>query len=329
MPSSGLPRIALLGMGGTIAATAAPGLEYQSGRRTIDQVLVDLPGISDWASITTEQVASVAGQSINYGDWAALSQRVQDLASGGLVDGIVITHGTDTLEETAYFLSLTVRAKMPIVLTGAMRPPGAMGSDGAANLHQAIAVASSADACGRDILVVMNGQIHGARDVQKMSSSGLDAFASPNRGPVGRVSGRNVDFFTSPAPQDSERIPFSVAAVPPTVFILYSHGDLSLVLVEAMLALKPDGIVLAGVGNGNTTEAALRALARAASRGMAIVRATRTGCGAVLRNIEVDDDHLGFIAAHDLNPQKARILLMLALHQTRDVAVIQNCFMHL
>jgi L-asparaginase len=115
----------------------------------------------------------------------------------------------------------------------------------------------------------------------------------------------------------------------PSVFVLYSHGDLSLALVEAMLALKPDGIVLAGVGNGNTTDAVLQALASAASQGVTIVRATRTGCGAVLRNIEVDDDHLGFIAARDLNPQKARILLMLALRQTRDVGIIQSCFMHL
>lgn len=331
MPSLGLPRIAVLGMGGTIAATAAAGLEYQSGRRTVDQVLSGLPDIFDWAAITPEQVASVGSQSIDYGNWAALSQRVQDLVSGGQIDGVVVTHGTDTLEETAYFLSLTVRSEVPIVLTGAMRPPSAPGADGVANLYQAIAVAASPDARGRDVLVVMNEQIHGARDVQKMSSGGLDAFASPNRGPVGRVSGRAVNFFGGAAPQVSARITFSAVdeVPPPSVFVLYSHGDLSLALAEAMLALKPDGLVLAGVGNGNTTDVVLQALAHAASQGVAIVRATRAGRGAVLRNIEVDDDRLGFIAAQDLNPQKARILLMLALRQTRDVGVIQSYFMQL
>ncbi|MEO6959356.1 MAG: asparaginase [Burkholderiaceae bacterium] len=329
MPSLGRPRIVVLGMGGTIAATAAIGLKYQSGRRTVDQVLSGLPDISDWAAITTEQIASVGSQSIDYGNWAALCQRIQDLAAGGQIDGIVVTHGTDTLEETAYFLWLTLQSKMPIVLTGAMRAPNALGADGIANLYHAIAVAASADAGGRGVLVVMNEQIHSARDVQKMASSGLDAFASPNRGPVGRVSGRTVGFFE--APRDLACIKLSAInkARPPCVFVLYSHGDLSLALVEAMLALKPDGIILAGVGNGNTTDAVLQALAGAAVHGVAIVRASRTGRGAVLRNIEVDDDHLGFIAAQDLNPQKARILLMLALRQTRDAGVIHSYFMHL
>jgi L-asparaginase len=316
-------------MGGTIAATAAPGLKYQSGQRTVDQVLSGLPQISDWVAITAEQVASVGSQSIGYGHWASLSQRIQDLAATGQIDGVVVTHGTDTLEETAYFLSLTLRPEIPVVLTGAMRAPNTLGADGIANIYDAIAVAASADAVGRGVLVVMNEQIHGARDVQKMAACGLDAFASPNRGPVGRVSGRAVSFFE--APRDRSGIHLSAKNGPPAprVFILYSHGDLSLDLVRAMLALNPDGIVLAGVGNGNTTDAALQALAGAASRGVAVVRASRTGRGAVSRNVEIDDDHLGFIAGQDLNPQKARILLALALQQTRDTAVIQSYFMHL
>lgn len=328
MPESQLPRIAILGTGGTIAGAVATGVGYQSGRLTIAQTLAALPDMSGCARISVEQVANVGSQTIHYEIWAALARRVQALADSGEVDAVVITHGTDTLEETACFLSLTVSTLLPVVLTGAMRPAHALGADGIANVCHAIAVAACPDARGRGVLVVMNEQIHSARDVQKMAANGLAAFASPNRGGVGRVLGNTAVFHCAALPQRSMQSPFAAfsGSAPAVVSILYSHGDLDIRLVKAMLALNPDGIVLAGVGDGNTTDSTLLMLGEASGKGVAVVRASRTGSGDVMRNVEIDDDEYGFIAARDLNPQKARILLMLALQKTRDSNVIQDFF---
>ena len=328
MPELQLPRIAILGTGGTIAGAVAAGVGYQSGRLTIAQTLGALPDMSSMARISVEQVANVGSQTIHYGIWAQLARRVQTLADSGQVDAVVITHGTDTLEETAYFLSLTVSTPVPVVLTGAMRPAHALGADGIANVCQAITAAASPDASGRGVLVVMNEQIHSARDVQKMAANGLAAFASPNRGGVGRVLGNKAVFHSAALAQCRTQSPFAAfsEAAPASVSILYSHGDLDVRLVRAMLALNPDGVVLAGVGDGNTTDTALLALGEAAGQGVAIVRASRTGSGDVMRNVEIDDDAYGFIAARDLNPQKARILLMLALQKTRDCSALQGFF---
>lgn len=327
-PNACLPRICILGTGGTIAGAAVDGLGYQSGRMSIDGILTALPDVSAHVALSAEQVANVGSQTINYMIWAALAQRIQTLADSGGVDGIVITHGTDTLEETAYFLSLTVRASLPIVLTGAMRPAHALGADGPANVRQAIAVAADPLARDQGVLVLMNERIYAAREVQKMAANGLDAFAAPNWGPVGRVQGVSVVFHGCGSAFRKDRHWFAVPDrdAAPSVLVLYSHGDLDEQVVQAMLALQPAGLVLAGVGDGNTTDAALRLLSAAAARGMAIVRSSRTGSGDVRRNVEVDDDRLGFIAARDLNPQKARILLMLALVVSRDVNVLQGFF---
>src|SRR5690606_8116833 len=194
MPDSRLPRICVLGTGGTIAGAAADGLGYQSGRLSIESILAALPDVSASVELSVEQVANVGSQTINYAVWAALAHRVQALADSGEVDGIVVTHGTDTLEETAYFLSLTVRASLPIVITGAMRPAHALGADGAANVRQAIAVAAEPLAKEQGVLVVMNERIYAARDVQKITANGLAAFGAPNRGPVGRVQDVSVVF---------------------------------------------------------------------------------------------------------------------------------------
>lgn len=326
MPDSRRPRIAVLGTGGTIAGVAAQGLGYRPGGLLLQDILAALPGLEEWLHLDCQQVVNVGSQNIDYGVWRKLASAVQARIDLGDIDGIVITHGTDTLEETAYFLDLVLSSQIPVVLTGAMRPAHAPGSDGVVNLLSALAVAAAPLAAGRGVLVVMNEKIHSARDVQKMAACGVDAFASPNRGPLGWVQDRAIGFYgeaSIPKPPLFGSMPMT----PAKVHILYSHGDLDVNLVRAMTSLKPDGIVLAGVGSGNTTANALAVLAEAAAQGVAVVRASRTGMGRVARNIEVDDDNIGFIVSGDLNPQKARILLMLALTQSRDATELQDYFL--
>jgi L-asparaginase len=313
-------------MGGTIAAAAARGgAGYVAGVLPISELLPDAQG---GVRVDGEQVCNTGSQAVTYADWVRLANRVQQLIDSAAVDGIVVTHGTDTLEETAYFLDLVIHGQVPVVLTGAMRPAYAPGADGMANLMAALAVAAAPCAAGREVLAVMNEQIHAAWDMQKMATTGVHAFASPNCGPAGWVRGRDVGFFHAPSP-----CPPRVAGLNPLpaqaarVFVLYAHGDLDPGVARALVDLVPDGIVLAGVGDGNTSEEVLAVLTEAAASGMTIVRASRTGSGRVIRNVEVDDDDRGFLVANYLSPQKARILLMLALTQTRDRGLLQRCFM--
>lgn len=313
-------------MGGTIAATAARGgAGYVAGVLPISKLLPDVQG---WLRVDGEQVCNTGSQNVTCADWIRLANRVQQLIDSTAVDGIVVTHGTDTLEETAYFLDLVVHGEVPVVLTGAMRPAHAAGADGMANLRDALAVAAAPHAAGRGVLVVMNEQIHEAWDVQKMATTGVHAFASSNCGPVGWVRGCDVGFFHAPSPRPLRVAGLStLPAQAAKVLVLYAHGDLDPSVARAFVDLAPDGIVLAGVGDGNASEEVLAVLSEAAASGVTIVRASRTGSGRVIRNVEIDDDDRGFLAANYLSPQKARILLMLALTQTRDRALLQRCFM--
>lgn len=326
MPDSAGRRIAVLGTGGTIAGSPPQGgLSYRAGALSVQDILSALPGVEGWLQLHCEQLFNIGSQSIAYADWLRLAARVQALADGETVDGIVITHGTDTLEETAYFLDKVLCCRIPVVLTGAMRPAHATGADGPGNVLSALAVAASAKSAGRGVLVVMNEQIHSARDVQKMAATGADAFASPNSGPVGWVQNRDLGYYGPSLPVSAP----AFGALPdmsPRVFVLHVHADTDEAMVRACIGLKPDGIVMAGVGNGNASDKVLAALSEAVASGIAVVRASRTGSGRVLRNAEIDDDNEGFIVSGHLSPQKARILLMLALTQSRDPVVLQTYF---
>jgi len=320
-------RIAVLGTGGTIAGRAAPGLSYRAGSLSVQELLQALPGVDAWADLHCEQIANVGSQTIGYLEWRALVQRVRALAHSGGYDGIVITHGTDTMEETAYLLHLTVAVDVPVVLTGAMRPAHVPGADGPANLRAALVAASSAEARGRGVLVVMNDEIHAAREVQKMSASSLSAFASPNAAPLGWVRGRGTVFREEPRGSVGGDFAGPLPDALPSVEILYSHADMDTRLVQAMLALNPAGLVLAGVGNGNTSDDVLAQLREAARNGVLVVRASRTGAGRVARNGEIDDDACGFVASGGLSPQKSRILLRLALAQGHGPQQVQSMFL--
>jgi L-asparaginase len=247
------------------------------------------------------------------------------------VDGVVITHGTDTMEETAYFLSLVVKSDKPVVLVGSMRPATAISADGPANLYNAVSLAASAEARGRGPLVVLNDDIHYAHEAQKTNTTELDTFKSPNRGRAGVMNTGKVEFFSENTTRHTTKSEFSVdgktPADLPRVEIIYSYENLGPEMIDDLVKEGVKGIVLAGVGDGNSTDAAIAALSAAAKKGVAVVRSSRVGSGLVVRNVEVNDDKLGFMAAMELSPQKARILLMLALMNTSDPAKLQQFFM--
>jgi L-asparaginase len=327
-----LPAIAVLATGGTIAGAQSPeqGAGYVAGTFGIAQLLAAVPQLGAIAALHPEQIANVGSQDMRHEIWHALATRILALHHDSAIDGIVVTHGTDTLEETAYFLDRVIPAGKPLVLTGAMRPATALGAEGPANLYAAVALAGHELARGRGALVLMNEDIHEARGVQKMAASGLAAFASPNRGAAGFMQAGKPVFYRAAQPSASGAAPWRAAPLPdpaqwPRVGILYAHADMQADVVEFM-AGRYHGLILAGVGDGNATAVAMQALAAAAARGVAVVRASRTGSGHVGRNIEVDDDGLGFIAAGELSPQKARVLLTLALMSTRDHASLREYF---
>ena len=235
------------------------------------------------------------------------------------------------MEETAYFLSLVVKSDKPVVLVGSMRPATAISADGPANLYNAVALAASPEARGRGPLIVMDDEIHYAREAQKTNTTELDTFKSPNRGRAGVMNVGKIEFFSQNTTAHTTKSEFNVDGKTPSdlprVEIIYSYENLGPEVIDFLVKQGVKGIVLAGVGDGNSTDAAIGALSAAAKKGVAVVRSSRTGSGLVVRNVEVDDDKLGFIASMELSPQKARILLMLALMNTNDPVKLQQVFM--
>jgi len=327
-----LPRIKVLATGGTIAGAQSTQADagYKSGTFSVDDLIKAVPQLKNIADISGEQVANIGSQTMNHEVWLKLAARVNEALQNDDVDGVVITHGTDTMEETGYFLSLVVKSDKPVVLVGSMRPATAISADGPINLYNAVALAGNADAKGRGPLIILNDTIHYAREAQKMHTTRMDTFASPNRGIAGMMNTGKAFFYSANSARHTTRSEFSCSGLTvanlPRVEVIYSYANLGGDLVDSLVEKGVKGIVLAGVGDGNTTDAALAALEKAAKRGIAVVRCSRTGSGIVDRNVEVNDDKLGFIAGMELSPQKARILLMLGLTKTSDVAKLQEYF---
>ncbi len=315
--ANGKRNVVILATGGTIAGAAATGTQagYQSGAVTIDAMVASVPGISDLATVKGEQISNVGSQDMSFDIMRKLAKRINELAASPNVDGIVITHGTDTMEETAFFLNLTAKTDKPIVLVGSMRPSTAVSADGPLNLYNAVAVAADPKAAGRGVLVVMNDWIHGAHSLTKTSTTALQTFMSPVRGLVGITAYGKNDFFTSPSWKHTTQTEFDITGVTqlPRVDIIFAAADMSPDLIDCAVTNGAKGIVIAGVGNGNMNKSSVDAAARAVKKGVVVVRSSRVPTGMVGRNVELDDDKLGFIASDELNPQKARILLALAL----------------
>ena len=325
-----LPTVVVLATGGTIAGAAASDVQagYTSGQVGVEQLLAAVPQAKKLATMRGEQVSNIGSQDMNDEVWLKLARRVNELTAMPEVAGVVITHGTDTIEETAFFLNLVVKSKKPVVLTAAMRPSTALSADGPLNFYNAVAVAANPEAAGRGVLVVVNDWVHGASSLTKTSTTAVQTFLSPVWGLIGTVAYGEVEFFRGPVGRNTIGSEFSVAGVStlPRVDIIMAHENMDGALIDAAAAAGAKGIVIAGVGNGNMTASALNALAAQAKKGVVCVRASRVATGRVGRNVEVDDDKLGLVASLGLNPQKSRVLLRLALTKTSDVKQIQRYF---
>lgn len=326
-----LPNIVILATGGTIAGAGASstGSAYTSGQVKIEAMIDAVPNIRNLANLKGEQLANVGSQDMSVKVWLDLAKRINELLATKECDGVVITHGTDTQEETAYFLNLTVKSDKPVVLTGSMRPSTALSADGPLNMYNAVALAANPEAKGYGVMVVMNDEIHAAKDVKKMYSTPVQTFQSPQEGMIGTVIFGDILFFHKPHGRNTVNSEFSVDGVKelPRVDIIYGCADMSPDLIDIMVKAGAKGIVIAGVGDGNMNAATLEAAKKAAKAGIWIVRATRVPIGAVLVKGEVNDKEFGTICSDELNPQKARVLLMLAMQKKRSWDDMQKLFL--
>ncbi|MCI6989050.1 MAG: type II asparaginase [Campylobacter sp.] len=325
------PLVYILATGGTIAGSAdsvASG-EYKSGALGVDAILATVPQINEIATIKGEQVANIGSHHMNNEVWFKLANRVNELLNSD-ADAVIITHGTDSIEETAYFLNLTVKSDKPVVILGAMRPATSMSADGALNIYNAVSVAIDKNSAHKGVMLVMNDEIHSAREVTKANTTNVSAFVSPNTGKIGIVNYGVVDFYTQPLRKHTKDSEFDINGINelPQVDIIYAHSNDNATLVEAAVKSGAKGIVVAGMGNGSLFPSVEEALAKAKDSGVVIVRSSRVGSGttSVGTGVKLYDEKYGFIPADTLNPQKARVLLMLGLTKTNDPQKIKEYF---
>ena len=325
-----LPMVRVIATGGTIAGAQASAQDYgyKSGAYDVNTLIGAVPNLDKLAEITGEQVVNIGSQDMSDEVWLKVPKSVAAAQADKNVDAVVIMHGTDTLEETSYFLSLVTQGTKPVVMVGSMRPATAISADGPGNIYNGVAVAISPEAPGRGTLVSLNDEFHYARNVVKTNTTSLQTFESINRGPAGLVHTGTVEWFEPMDKKLGKATGFSVEKLDklPRVDVIYAHANMSADLIDAAVKNGAKSNVIAGVGDGNMTTPALDACRKAAATGVVIVRSTRLPGGLVLRNNEVNDDEMGFVASGELNPPKSRVLLQLALTQTRDTKAIQKMF---
>ncbi len=323
-------RIAILGTGGTIAGfidSTIATTGYTAGAIDIDVLIKAVPQIRDLADISWEQIANIDSSNMCDEIWLRLAKKIAKLFAEG-IDGVVITHGTDTMEETAYFLNLTIKSDKPVVLVGAMRPSTAISADGPKNLYNAVALVANKEAKNKGVMVAINDKILSARGVVKTHSLNVDAFSSPDFGDLGYIVDGKVFFYNNVTKAHTKNAPFDVSKLTslPKVDILYSYSnDGSGVAVKALFEHGTKGIVVAGSGAGSIHKNQKDVLKELLKKGLKVVVSSRVVAGCVA--VSDSDEKLGFISAEDLNPQKARVLLMLALTKTSDPKKIQEYFL--
>ena len=325
-----LPNVVILATGGTIAgagASAVNSATYAAAKVGVEKLIAGLPELSKVANVRGEQVFQVASESLTNDNLLTLAKRVSALSKQADVDGIVITHGTDTLEETAYFLTLTVHTNKPIVVVGSMRPGTALSADGALNLYDAVNVAGSKDAAGKGVLVTMNDNIDSGRDVSKNVNIKTSAFSS-QWGPLGMVvEGKNY-WFRAPVKRHTMNSEFdidSITALPP-VEIAMGYEGVSSIAIDAIAKSGAKALIHGGTGNGSVADRIVPNLQKARADGVIVIRSSRVPDGFVIRNAEQPDDKYDWVVAHDLRPQKARILAMVALTKTNNTKELQRIF---
>ena len=329
--SQNLPRVIILATGGTIAGQGANAdrAGYIPGKVPIEDLLGSIPSIKKIAAIKGEQIASVGSYDVTTEIWISLAKRINEIFANNEADGVVITHGTDTQEETAFFLNLTITSNKPVVLTGAMRPATAISADGPKNLYDAIVVAGDPTSVGRGVIISFNETLYDANHVVKMNTTHVNSFDSPNTGPIGQVYDGKVNYYNQALQKIDAHAPFNISSLNdlPKVDIVYMYVDASATAIRALINDEVDGLIIAGSGNGSINKAILQAVETGVKKGIMIVRSSRVASGRVTSTQVFDDEKLGTIAANNLNPQKARILLMLALTVTKDKNIIREIFL--
>jgi L-asparaginase len=324
-----LPNVSIIATGGTIAGVAASDTQttgYKAGEVAIETLLDAVPEVKKLANITGKQLVNIDSSAMTNKILLTLAKEVNKQLASDSVDGIVITHGTDTIEETAYFLNLVVKSEKPVVIVGAMRPSTAISADGPLNLYNAVAIAASPDSKGNGVMIALNDKIGSARDTTKLNTTAVNSFDSFEYGDIGDVQGGKPYFYNKPSRIHSSESKFDISNVTelPKVEILYGHGNDSRVLVDAAVKGGAKGIIHAGTGNGSVFPETQEGLVDAQKKGVVIVRASRVATGMVTH--EATDDKNKFVTSDSLNPAKARILLMLALLETSDPVKIQSYF---
>lgn len=325
-------KIAVLGTGGTIAGEASSAsdvLSYQDSQLSAADTLLPLnPHLPGNVELRAVQISQLGSENFSTDTWLRLADAIARLDKTEEPDGFVLTQGTDTLEETAYFLHLALKTAKPVVVVGAMRPATAISADGPLNLLRAVQLAASPLVLGFGVMVIANERIFSAREVTKSHTSSIDSLSSPEFGCVGYMQNGEVKLHRMPSRHHTLNSPFDVSGLQslPKVDIVYAYAGAGCESIRAFLGGGARGLVHAGTGNGSISSIHQAAYREAILRGVAVVRSSRTGSGLVSRNGAVNDDAFGSIGADTLSPQKARVLLCLALTLTQDAGELQRYF---
>lgn len=323
-----MKRIVIIATGGTIAGTGEAGktVSYYAGEMSVDTILSSIPLIQDIANIETYQLFNVDSNEMDEQHWLTLTQKVNEIARRPDVDGIVVTHGTDTLDETAYFLNLTVYTNKPVVITGAMRPATATSADGPFNLYQAVCLAMSEEAKGQGVMALFSNTIYSGRDIQKVNNYKIDAFDQKSFGCLGYMQDEKAYFYSKTFKLHTIQSAFALGELKelPKVAIVYFYAGATPDILS-FLAKDHQGIVIVGSGSGNYSKRWLAEIERLSKEGIVFVRASRVSHGIIFDDAIFDPQHL-CIPANTLSAQKARVLLMLALSKTHNIDQIKDIF---
>jgi L-asparaginase len=326
------PRVAVIGTGGTIASVGKDPLDildYGANETMlhVDEIIARFPEVHQVAEVIPVRFETIPSPRIFFPEWKALVEQIETLAEE-LEDlaGIVVTHGTASLEETSYFLNLTLHIDLPVVVVGAQRPASALSTDAGMNLVNAVRAAAAVDSRGLGVLVMLNDEIHAAREVTKTSTYRLQTFRSPDFGVLGHADGDAITYYRRPVRRRAPDTEFNIGALEalPRVDIVYAYTGSDGTAVRAYIEAGAQGIVSAGFAPGFCGPGDLEPLAEAVRRGVIVVQSTRAGSGRTFKSARLAKS--GFLIADNLNPQKARLLLALALTVTREPGEIARIF---
>lgn len=323
-----MKTIAIVATGGTIAGTGKKGktAAYHAGEIDIDSIIETIPEINEVAHIKEYQLMNIDSNEMTHEKWLILKNNIEEILSDDTIDGAVVTHGTDTLDETAYFLTLTLNTPKPVVLTGAMRPATATSADGPFNLYQAICLACHGESYNRGVLALFSNTIYSGRDIEKVNNFKIDAFDQRSLGCLGYMQDQEVYFYTQTSKIHTIKSRFNkrIDSIKSVAIAFYYSGADAKILYD--LASGHEGIVIAGSGSGNYSQAWLKAIEELSEKGTIFVRSSRISQGIVFDD-EIFDPHHLCISSNTLSPQKSRVLLMLALTQTHDRDEIREIFL--